>query len=115
MQVLYSWIWSVIIMHTPIQLCAVLGSAAILAGVVCVTESSGMSHARMKLEAERTLSTLALREELGRTSVLQKLARTGSVPAWMGQLGRTSMPRWRGTPRANASAALLGSSLPAGI
>lgn len=86
-QVLYSHVWAVTIMHAPLQPCALLGSGAILAGVVLVTESSGMSHSRRELEVERTLSTLERRMSLPPTSVAARLGfkRMGSMPARIGE------------------------------
>jgi hypothetical protein len=86
-QVLWSTLWSVAIMHHNLQLCAALGSASILIGVVLVTQSSGMDAEEQQLEEQRTLSTLEQRLLSGRVSPLAALARAGSLPSglWLGR------------------------------
>ncbi|WIA30496.1 hypothetical protein OEZ86_000580 [Tetradesmus obliquus] len=85
-QVLWSTLWSVAIMHHNLQLCAGLGSASILIGVVLVTQSSGMDVEEQQLEEQRTLSTLEHRVLSGAASPLAVLARAGSLPGslWLG-------------------------------
>jgi hypothetical protein len=74
-------------MRHDLQLCAALGSASILLGVVLVTQSSGMDVEEQQLEEQRTLSTLEHRLLSGGASPLAVLARAGSLPTslWLGQ------------------------------
>eukprot|EP00879_Flechtneria_rotunda_P008079 GHRR01008463.1.p1 GENE.GHRR01008463.1~~GHRR01008463.1.p1 ORF type:complete len:163 (+),score=29.06 GHRR01008463.1:144-632(+) len=85
-QVLYSYVWSITILHGPIQLCAALGSACILAGVLFVTESSQIDEAEAMLEVQRTESTLFQRSLSARLAPLDLLAaRIGLPPIWKEQ------------------------------
>jgi hypothetical protein len=74
-------------MHHNLQLCAALGSASILIGVILVTQSSGMDAEEQQLEEQRTISTLEHRLLSGKASPLAAVARAGSLPSslWLGQ------------------------------
>jgi hypothetical protein len=95
-QVLWSTLWSVAIMRHNLQLCAALGSASILIGVILIRQSTGMDVEEQQLEEQRTLSTLEQRWLNDRVSPLASLARTGSLPSdlWLGR--RSSKQHIRG-------------------
>jgi hypothetical protein len=77
---MWSTVWSVTVMHSPLQLCAAFGSGCILAGVVLVTSSSGMDVEAMQLEELRAVSTLEQRLLSGRIAPMEHLARMASMP-----------------------------------
>jgi len=81
-------LWSVVSLHNPLQLCVGLGSVCILAGVGCVTASTGMDVQEIQLEELRTVSTLEQRLLSGRIAPLDNLARMASLPNL--RLGRRS-------------------------
>lgn len=91
-QVMWSTLWSVVIMHGDLQLCTVLGSASILLGVALVTQSSGMDAAEMQLEEKRLELTIESRIMSGRLTPLDRLMRGMSQPnMWLGRTSKSSL------------------------
>ncbi len=73
MQVLYAYVWHLTVLHDSVQFCGVLGSAAILVGVLFVTESSGMSHRHATLERQRSQMQVLRRSASGRYTFAGRL------------------------------------------
>jgi hypothetical protein len=78
-QVLYSYIWGLTILHQPLQLCAVVGSCSILAGVVAVSQERSYSQSTRELARERSLVALKHRLHTGKLSLLDRLRGRSAV------------------------------------